>query len=166
MSCGLVRILGADSERKTIGSVRPVSTRFSAISGEFCTVYVVLKNDSPVSWCSSEGNDIYLSYHWYDTSGELVVYDGERSPIRDSIKPGEVRMIPLTVKTPPGSGDFFYEATLIREGHYWLDDCGLIRWLISAHIELPALSPRASQIYGKLRSAIKINFQEKSQCVL
>lgn len=164
-SRGLVAVLRDQGESKAIGSVRPTCTKYSAVTGECFTAYAVLNNKSNQDWRSSSGDDIYMSYHWRNGNGEAIVFDGERTPLPIPVARGETKRLPLTVKAPSISGACFLEVTLIKEGRYWLDDMGLVRWLVSAQIDPPAmpmLSRRAFRIHKNLRDAIENQKMERN----
>lgn len=157
-SRGLIKILGDHNASKAIGSVRPTCTKHTAVSCEYFTVYAVLNNLSNHDWRSSSGDDIYLSYHWHSSNGKVIVFDGERTSLRVPVARGETKRLPLTVKAPFISGPCLLEVTLIKEGKYWLDDIGLVRWLVSAQIDppaLPMLTRRGYRIHENLRNAIE-----------
>ena len=162
---GLIEVLGDHNEGKSIGSVRPTCTKHTAVSCEYFTVYAVLNNLSNHDWRSSSGDDIYLSYHWHSSNGKVIVFDGERTSLRVPVARGETKRLPLTVKAPSISGPCLLEVTLIKEGKYWLDDMGLVRWLVSAQIDppaLPMLSSRAFRIHRNLKDAIEKNKMERN----
>lgn len=157
-SRGLVGVLGDHNESKAMGSVRPTCTKYTAVSCEYFAVYAVLNNQSNQDWRSSPGDDIYLSYHWRNGNGKVIVFDGERTSLRVPVARGETKCLPLTVKAPSISGPCLLEVTLIKEGKHWLDDIGLVRWLVSAQIDpptLPILSRRALGIQRILKDAIE-----------
>ena len=167
---GLIEVLGDHNESNTIGSVRPTCTKYLAVNSEHFTAYVVLNNKSNHEWSSSPGDDIYLSYHWHNGKGKVIVFDGERTSLREPVARGETKRLPVTVKAPPISGPCILEVTLIKEGKYWLDDIGLVRWLVSAQIDppaLPMLSMRALGIQRILKDAIKKQTMEPNEsCAL
>ncbi len=154
----LVAVLGDLNASKAIGSVRPICTKYSAVVGERFTAYAVLNNKTNHDWRTSSGEDIFLSYHWHNGNGKVIVFDGERTSLREPVARGEIKLLPLTVKAPSISGSFLLEVTLIKEGKYWFDDIGLVRWLVSAQIDppaLPMLSRRALKIRRSLKDAIE-----------
>jgi hypothetical protein len=164
-SRGLVKVLGDDNESKAIGSVRPTCTKYLAVNSEHFTVYAVLNNQSNHDWRSSPGDDIYLSYRWHNSNGKVIVFDGERTSLREPVTRGATKCLPLTVKAPSISGPCLLEVTLIKEGKYWLDDMGLVRWLVSAQIDPPAmpmLSRRAFRIHENLKDAIEKHKMERN----
>lgn len=164
-SPGMVAVLGDHNESKSIGSVRPTCTKYSAVMGECFIAYAVLNNKSNHDWLSSSGDDIYLSYHWHNSNGKVIVFDGERTSLREPVTRGATKCLPLTVKAPSISGPCLLEVTLIKEGKHWLDDMGLVRWLVSAQIDppvVPMLSRRALGIQRSLKDAIEKQTMERN----
>jgi len=70
----------------------------------------------------SAENDFALAYHWFSADGEIVVWDGDRSPITDPIQPGESRTIDAIVRTPERAGDYLLQWDVVREGVLWVSE--------------------------------------------
>jgi hypothetical protein len=89
-------------------------------SSWFCKVKI--ENNSSVYWASEPGDDVFLSYHWFDSSWNLVVWDGRRSELpKGGIGPGESGVGILQIDPPPATGGCHLVVTLVRENHYWFD---------------------------------------------
>jgi hypothetical protein len=84
-------------------------------------VPVRLRNNSSVELKSRSPNPVHLSYHWYSAHGELVTFDGIRTPI-PPILPGGNRDLEMNVSAPSGSGKFRLRVTLVQELVRWFDD--------------------------------------------
>jgi SAM-dependent methyltransferase len=68
----------------------------------------------------------YVSYHWLDARGaDVVVWDGERTPLPRDIGPGEELDLLLRVKAPDRPGRFILAVDMVREGEAWYSDAGI-----------------------------------------
>ena len=70
----------------------------------------------------STENDFALAYHWFSADGEMVVWDGDRSPITDPIQPGESRTIDAIVRIPERAGNYLLQWDVVREGVFWVSE--------------------------------------------
>jgi MoaA/NifB/PqqE/SkfB family radical SAM enzyme len=82
---------------------------------------VNLNNASSAVLSSSGEFPIHLSYHWYTTANELVVFDGFRSNLIEDLLPGSNRNCDIQVVTPDVEGDFILRLTLVQELIRWFD---------------------------------------------
>lgn len=70
----------------------------------------------------------YLSYHWLDRQGGVVIWDGERNPLPRDIGPGEEAEVLFRVKTPGKPGKYRLAIELVQEGRSWSSETG-VPWL-------------------------------------
>lgn len=84
------------------------------------TIVVPLEIDNlgPDPW--SAKLDFALAYHWLGTDGEVVVWDGERTPFIEPLGPGEKRIIDAVLRTPDRAGDYLLQWDVVREGRFWV----------------------------------------------
>ena len=110
-------------------------------SGERVFADVTVKNISPVSWPSKPNSKnlhaVNLAYHWLDKKGQMVVFDGERTPLPYDLKPGESVTLKATVHPPELPGAYILEITLVQEGVAWFPENG------GAKLSLPVDVARA-----------------------
>jgi hypothetical protein len=85
------------------------------------TVPVKVFNLSNFVW----GSDVNLSYHWYDTAGKVLVWDGVRTPL-SGMKVGEVRIVNMQVTTPTAVGSYILRPDIAREGITWFSGQGMM----------------------------------------
>ena len=83
----------------------------------------VLKPDFPMVQCFG----IYVSYHWLTESGEMVVFDGERSALPRQIAPGGMALGWISLRAPEAPGNYVGQLDLVEEGVSWF----------GAHVEIP-----------------------------
>ncbi|MDO8506483.1 MAG: N-acetylmuramoyl-L-alanine amidase, partial [Candidatus Limnocylindria bacterium] len=86
-------------------------------------VSVTLTNTSTFAWSSSGANPINLSYHWYDTTGNQVVWDGWRTSL--NIPAGQSAVVNAVVAGPPRAGTFVLRFDLVQEGITWFSQKGV-----------------------------------------
>jgi uncharacterized protein (DUF3820 family) len=87
------------------------------------TVTVTIANTSNFAWSPGAGNPINLSYHWYDSAGNVVVWDGWRTPV--SLAAGQSAALAVTVAGPPRPGTFVLRFDLVQEGIAWFSQKGV-----------------------------------------
>ena len=110
-------------------------------SGEKVAADVTVKNDSPVSWPSNPNSKnlhaVNLAYHWLDKKGQMVVFDGARTPLPYDLKPGESVTLKAAIHPPERPGAYILEITLVQEGVAWFPENG------GAKLSLPVDVTRA-----------------------
>ncbi len=86
-----------------------------------------VKNTGNLTWNMNGDNPVYLGYHWIDfNSREVVVFDGERSIIRqDGVNVGEETVFDLNVISPSKPGEYILQIDLVHEGFTWFSFQGV-----------------------------------------
>ncbi|HEY6958306.1 MAG TPA: polysaccharide deacetylase family protein [Candidatus Limnocylindria bacterium] len=81
------------------------------------TVYVQMRvtNAGSTTWSSPA---IALAYHWYTTSGALVVWDGQRTAL-GTVDPGAFVWVGARVVVPSTPRDYILAFEVVREGVSW-----------------------------------------------
>ncbi|MGE5648028.1 MAG: DUF4915 domain-containing protein [Acidobacteriota bacterium] len=83
---------------------------------------VRLENLTPHVLQSIQPNPVHLSYHWADRgSGEVIVFDGERTRLTFAVAGGSVTFHTLNVQAPASPGDRLLQLTLVQEAVRWFD---------------------------------------------
>jgi hypothetical protein len=118
-------------------SVPPVQGAFDASYGDLAipavlsaaTQVVVELTVQNMSWREWRSEDtpqpVMLSYHWSDSRGQSLVYDGLRTPLRRPIGPGASWRAAMRVLTPPVAGKHVLEIDLVEEGASWFSAAGV-----------------------------------------
>jgi hypothetical protein len=70
---------------------------------------------------------VALSYHWLDGAGNVVVWDGARTPL-SGMKAGEVREITASVTGPALAGSYVLRWDIVKEG---------VAWFSSQDVQMP-----------------------------
>ena len=89
-------------------------------AGSRASISIVAANDCSHSWSSADG--FAISYHWLDTAGETVVWDGLRSPLPEIVTPGESVALTVSVEAPRVPGDYYLRWDVVQEGVQWLSE--------------------------------------------
>ncbi len=96
------------------------------VAGEKVSPVVTVRNTSNVTWPSKPDhkdlNAVHLSYHWLDRKGEMVVFDGLRTPFPTDVRPGDAVKLRTTIQAPDRQGRYTLEVTLVQEGVDWFPD--------------------------------------------
>jgi len=93
-----------------------------ALANEVFAVQVAIWNGSE-EWLSSRlPHPVHVAYHWRDSkSGQTVVYDGQRSPLRGDLRAGTGIIMDAIVKAPPHVGQYVLETRIVQEGVCWAE---------------------------------------------
>jgi phosphoglycerol transferase MdoB-like AlkP superfamily enzyme len=89
-------------------------------AGSRTSISIVVANDGSVSWSSADG--FAISYHWLDTAGEIVVWDGLRSPLSEAVVRGAGIELMASVEAPRRPGDYLLHWDVVQEGVQWLSE--------------------------------------------
>jgi hypothetical protein len=116
----------------------PLPERMRA--GTSAQVNVLVKNTGKETWPVNRsiglGSYVYMSYRWLDQKGQ-VIQDGERVALPESMQPGDVAEVPLTIRVPDIEGTCTLVITPLQEG---------IRWFYSGHLSDPGVG-RKIQVF-------------------
>jgi len=99
-----------------------------------------LENAGSAPWRSRGREGVQLSYHWLDTLGNAIVWDGPRTSLSHVVEPGgTVELEPVVVAPrPPGSYHLAFD--LVEELRFWFQEVG------SAPLDLPIeVKPRIAE---------------------
>ena len=83
---------------------------------------LVLRNDGSATW--SAGGGFALSYHWRDRAGEVVDWDGLRTPMPRDVPPGGEVEIMARVQAPQSGGRYSLQWDMVHEGIAWFSQFG------------------------------------------
>ena len=85
---------------------------------------VTVKNTSNFVWNNVGANLVDLSYNWYDSRGTRVVFNGERTPLPQSLAPLHSEKLNAVIKFPNKPGKYNLVLTMVQEGVTWFNDAG------------------------------------------
>jgi N-acetylmuramoyl-L-alanine amidase-like protein len=83
-------------------------------------VAVTVKNSSTFAW----GPGINLSYHLYNATGQLVTWDGLRTPL--AIGAGQTATVKAQIGDPLTAGTYTLKFDVVQEGVAWFSDKGVV----------------------------------------
>ncbi len=94
--------------------------------GETYECSIRVRNDDPKPWYTPEQskNCINIAYHWKSEKGEMLVKEGQRSPLLAAVFPGETATLPFKVTMPGQPGKYQLEVDFVHEGVAWFSDTG------------------------------------------
>ena len=86
---------------------------------------VAFRNGGWRPWSSTHPDaPVFLSYHWLDRHGAIVVDDGLRTPLPHAVAPGETCTMSCRIETPERSGSYLLALDLVEEGVTWFSRAG------------------------------------------
>ena len=85
-------------------------------AGTNYSVSLTVKNDSQKTW---DKDEVFLSYHWLDSNGNIVLYDGVRSAFPQDVPPGTSLTVEADVRPPGQSGSYVLQWDLVHETVTW-----------------------------------------------
>lgn len=123
--------VGASVSAKAEYSSSPPTPRYRWIldylprtmsAAKVLTGNVRLENVGTIPLSSRTAYPIVISYHWRTLKGEVITFDGHRTPFPIELASGRQLTIPVKIETPSEPGDYLLELTLLEEGRRWLDE--------------------------------------------
>jgi SpoIID/LytB domain protein len=116
--------MGATVATATYAALYSISASSSAVLGEQRTLPVTVTNNGNVPWPAAGPNPIDLSYHIFDSAGNVVVWDGPRTGIGTDLAPGQSRPLNVAYTAPASIGTYTLAIDTVREGIAWLSGLG------------------------------------------
>ncbi len=85
-----------------------------------------LRNDGTTPWLTSRQSDkgVNVSYHWRTEQGAILIKEGARSALPETIRGGQKVELALHIDAPDQPGCYRLELDLIREGVTWFSEAG------------------------------------------
>lgn len=94
----------------------------TAQSGAELLVDMEVQNTGTASWGAFGKQPVGISYHWYDSDGSVIEYDGLRSCLPRDLAPGERQRLYGLLRVPHRAGTLRLVWTLVQEGVGWFDE--------------------------------------------
>jgi SAM-dependent methyltransferase len=85
-------------------------------------VSVEVLNSGWAEWSSEDPHPIKLSYHWLTSGGQVVDFDGLRTPLTPPLAAKESRRFSIKVQAPTKPGDYVLAIDLVQEGVTWFSE--------------------------------------------
>jgi hypothetical protein len=83
---------------------------------------LAIRNTSGVPWPAFGRRAVFVSYHWMDRQGSIIVFDGLRTTLPRDVVPGEVVELACFLRAPEIPGSMRLAWTLVQEDVAWFDD--------------------------------------------
>jgi len=81
-------------------------------------ISVRIQNTGDVTWAAGGASPVQLSYHWYDSQGATVVWDGARTNLSADVPPGGVVTLQAQLRAPTKAGAYTLKWDMLR-GNTW-----------------------------------------------
>lgn len=116
-------INGVDiSQLKAIYEIEQIEYRSN--EDQIISIPVEVTNTGTMTWLKQSNKPINLSYHILDENKKEYYYDGERTPLPQTIRSGESLFIEAVVKVPDESGTYYIEFDMVLEEVAWFSEKG------------------------------------------
>jgi hypothetical protein len=83
-----------------------------------------LENAGSAPWRSRGTEGVQLSYHWLDSLGNPILWDGLRQPLPKAVEPGEAVELSADVVAPRPPGGYRLAFDLVEEHRFWFQELG------------------------------------------
>lgn len=90
------------------------------VAGERVSVALRLRNDGAAPW--SPGAGYFIAPHWRDSDGDVVQWDGARTPLPGTVRPGDDITVDALLDVPDQPGSYLLQWDVVQEGVRWLSE--------------------------------------------
>ena len=94
-------------------------------AGARTTARLVLENAGAATWRSRGELGLQVSYHWLDTAGNPIHWDGLRTAFPDPVAPGDTVAVDIDIDAPRPPGRYVLSFDLVEEHRFWLSELGV-----------------------------------------
>jgi hypothetical protein len=118
-------------------------------AGATTTARVAVANAGSATWRPQPDGGVRASYHWLDTLGTPVLWDGPRTELPHPVAPGETveLEIALTAPRPPGAYRLAFD--LLEEHRFWFAEVGATPLEVAVEVEARIATRRlAVRVHG------------------
>jgi hypothetical protein len=88
-------------------------------------VPITLGNTSNFAWPAAGANPVTLSYHWINSAGKTVVWDGLRTKLQADVPAGQLTQVQADLAFPSAPGTYLLRWDLVQEGVSWFSGKGV-----------------------------------------
>jgi hypothetical protein len=123
----------APAARRAAGAFRVLDPDLRFHAGEPRRIFAEVTNRTGQAWPGGleEEPRVRPSYHWRSPDHELLVFDGERSPLPARLAPNESAVAAVSVVAPEKPGRYQLELDLVHEGVRWLEAGGTVEVIVA-----------------------------------
>ncbi len=123
------------------GATYQLGTSALGVVGALATVPITVTNTSNFTWSSAAAaSPIDLGYHWYDASGNVVVWDGLRTKLASDVGPGQAQQLQASLQYPSAPGSYTLRWDMVQEGVAWFSQKGVPTGDIGATVNPAAVT--------------------------
>src|SRR2546428_405831 len=125
---------GAATGNLSVSMAGPIVASFGAnygippvagTAGSRTTASITLGNTSNFTWPSAGPNPVTLSYHWINSAGKTVVWDGLRTKLPQDVPAGTLMQLQTDLAFPTAPGTYTLRWDLVQEGISWFSGKGV-----------------------------------------
>ena len=108
----------------------PLAPRWVAVTdtahraGAVTMTTVRVRNAGTATWRSRGTEGLQVAYHWLDTLGNPIVWDGVRTALPEPVRPGGEVVLAVSVRAPRPPGRYLLRFDLVEEHRFWLAELG------------------------------------------
>jgi O-antigen ligase len=118
--------LTADTAEDWYGARFEAPRQLSVRSGAMYDIPITVTNDGRITWQSDREPVFALSYHWLSPdTGEVIDYEGARTPFAQPVAPGQQVTMAAKVRAPRRAGEYQLTWDIVHEGRTWLSAQGV-----------------------------------------
>lgn len=94
-------------------------------------------NTGTLIWSAGGPNPVRVGYHWRDLHGNVVVWDGVRTPLLIDTPPGGTAVLIPTLQAPTTPGGYLFQWDLVQEGITWFQAQGATPLIVNVEVLTP-----------------------------
>jgi SAM-dependent methyltransferase len=102
--------------------------------GERFQLTLRLTNTGWLPWNSADREPVLVSYHWLDSKGRSLAFDGMRTPLAEPVPPEHSVETVLQVEAPTAPGRAILAIDLVHEGVTWFSQQGVVPYRMNVRI--------------------------------
>jgi hypothetical protein len=110
-------------------------------AGVTASARVSVENAGSATWRSRGKSGVQLAYHWLDSLGNPIVWDGVRSGLPRPVAPGERLELDVSLVAPRPPGRYVLSFDLVEEHQFWFAEVGCATLDVPVHVA-PRISSR------------------------
>ena len=100
------------------------NTPATMVSNAKHNVTIQVKNTGKSSWVAGGSNPVHLAYHWVDSSGKTVIFDGARTNLSANVPVNGQITLNAEVWAPDQAGNYTLQWDMVHEGVTWFSERG------------------------------------------
>jgi len=99
-------------------------SNYQPMPGEIFNLPCTISNQSREAWPIAGTRPVCISYHWLNSDGSTVVFDGLRTRLPMEMKGGQTESFPIQIQAPYQAGEYRLQLTIVQEGVAWFEQKG------------------------------------------